>query len=686
MVYLGDNWPSKYRDTLFTCNLHGNRVNNDSLVREGSGYVARHQPDFLKANDPWFRGMELKSGPDGGVFLTDWSDTGECHDTDADGPHRENGRIYKITYGSPRPVSVDLAKLGSIELAKLQTHPNEWHVRNARRLLQERAARGEEMAEVHRTLKTMFTEEKAVPRQLRVLWALYVTGGLSQGDLRSLATDRPEEWLRAWGVRLLVDFGKPSPEVLAALERLAKDEKSALVRLEVASALGKIPVADRKPIVEGLVYCDGDEKDTNLSLMIWYGMEPVVALDRTWAVGLLDGCQYPKIRQFIARRIIAADDQAGNRTGITGLIDKLPDLADDEKRRDVLDGLQEAFRGRKNVPIPKGWPRALERLSASSSTEVRNGALALALQFGDPRAVAILEETVSGFSQPTPRRIDAIRLLAERRVPGLAARLIALLDQPALRGAAIRALAGYDDPATPPALIRSYPSLTEAEKVDAVATLGSRPAYALALLDAVKAGAIPRKDLSVTMARQIQGMADPKVKVTLEAVWGTIRPTSADKLALMAKYKATLNPERMKAAELSQGRSIFQKNCMACHKLFDEGGNVGPELTGSDRANRDYVLENVLDPNASVAAEYKVATVATTDGRVLSGIIQQQDDKTLVIRTTNERIVLPREDVEEIKPSNQSMMPEGLFERLSDDEIRDLIAYLASAVQVPAKP
>jgi len=156
---------------------------------------------------------------------------------------------------------------------------------------------------------------------------------------------------------------------------------------------------------------------------------------------------------------------------------------------------------------------------------------------------------------------------------------------------------------------------------------------------------------------------------------------------LMAKYKAILTPEKVKVADPSKGRSVFQKNCLSCHKLFDEGTNIGPELTGSDRANLDYVLENVLDPSASVPVEYRVSTVATADGRVLSGMIQQQDEKTLAIRTTNDRVVLPREDVAELKTSNQSMMPEGLFEKLSDDEVRDLIAYLASKVQVPpAKP
>jgi putative heme-binding domain-containing protein len=261
--------------------------------------------------------------------------------------------------------------------------------------------------------------------------------------------------------------------------------------------------------------------------------------------------------------------------------------------------------------------------------------------------------------------------------------LLPLLDQPPLRGAAIRALAVYDDPATPSALVRAYPRLSESEKEDAVATLSSRSTYAMALLESVRSGVIPRRDLSVTIARQIQSMSDPKVKAALAEVWGTIRPTSGEKAPLMAKYKTILTSDRLKAADLSKGRSVFQRNCVSCHKLFDEGASLGPELTGSDRANLDYVLENVLDPSASVPAEYRVSTVATNDGRVLSGMIQQQDDKTLVVRTTNDRVVLAREDVAELKASNQSMMPEGLFERLSDDEVRDLVAYLATKVQVP---
>src|SRR2546423_4166842 len=142
MIYLGDNWPAEYRGHLFTINLHGRRANQEILERQGSGYVGHHGQDFVFAADPWFRGMEISYGPVGGVFVLDWSDTGECHEST--GVHRTSGRIYKITYGDPKPPQVgDLAKLSSTELVKLQLHTNEWFARQARRLLQERAAAAE---------------------------------------------------------------------------------------------------------------------------------------------------------------------------------------------------------------------------------------------------------------------------------------------------------------------------------------------------------------------------------------------------------------------------------------------------------------------------------------------------------------------------------------------------------------
>ncbi|MGA2704265.1 MAG: PVC-type heme-binding CxxCH protein [Isosphaeraceae bacterium] len=169
MIYLGDNWPDRYRQSLLTFNLHGHRANLDRLERNGSGYVARHEPDFLLANDTWFRGLELKYGPDGAVYFTDWTDRGECHETDADNAHRENGRVYKLSFGKPRPVHVNLAASSNEDLARLQLHKNDWQVRTARRLLQERAAQGADLGECHRLLQCILKTNHDMIRRLRAL-------------------------------------------------------------------------------------------------------------------------------------------------------------------------------------------------------------------------------------------------------------------------------------------------------------------------------------------------------------------------------------------------------------------------------------------------------------------------------------------------------------------------------------
>ena len=190
--------------------------------------------------------------------------------------------------------------------------------------------------------------------------------------------------------------------------------------------------------------------------------------------------------------------------------------------------------------------------------------------------------------------------------------------------------------------------------------------------------------MSVSVARQLQAFGDQKINEQLEKVWGKVQPTSKAKAGLLAKIQISAGVRRgISRPTCRDGRAVFNRTCLACHRLYDAGGDVGPDLTGSDRANVDYILENVLDPSAAVSRDYTITNVATSDGRLIAGIIREQNDASLVIQTANERIVVPREDIEAIKPSSSSMMPEGQLETLSDQEIRDLFAYLASSRQVP---
>jgi putative membrane-bound dehydrogenase-like protein len=303
MIYLGDNWPDEYRGRIFMCNIHGNRVNQDILERTGSGYVAHHGKDFLFGNDPWFRGLALMYGPDGGVYVSDWCDTGECHNYDNITP--TTGRIYKVVYGKPAAADVDLAKLSDEELAKLQTHRNEWFARHARRLLQERAKDGKlDREKVLPPLRKMLAAEKETPLRLRALWTLYVIGGLDGDALPGLLGDA-DETVRGWAVRLLVDDGKPPDGFAAKFADMARKDKSASVRLALASALQRLPLDARWAIAEGLVGHEEDAKDANLPLMIWYGIEPLVPADPDQAAALLLKARIPLLREYIARRIAA---------------------------------------------------------------------------------------------------------------------------------------------------------------------------------------------------------------------------------------------------------------------------------------------------------------------------------------------------------------------------------------------
>ena len=257
-------------------------------------------------------------------------------------------------------------------------------------------------------------------------------------------------------------------------------------------------------------------------------------------------------------------------------------------------------------------------------------------------------------------------------------KLIAVAE---LRREALRGLAAYDDAATPAAILAAYSGFNLDEKRDALATLASRVAYAKALLEAVAEKKIVATDLSADLVRQLRNHQDETINERIGELWGIARESSGEKAELIAKY-TKLAHEKSPPADPALGRAVFAKTCQQCHTLFGTGGKVGPELTGSNRANLEYLLSNILDPSAVMAKEYQPSVIVTGDGRVLTGIVKQQDANAVTVQTANEVVVLPRGEVDEIKPSQQSMMPDDLLKPLSPYEVRSLVAYLASPAQV----
>ncbi len=300
MVYLGGQWPAEWRNNFFFHDIHMNKLRCEQLVRAGSGMKALRKTDFAVSSDPWFRGLSPQYGPDGSVFVNDWYDKVPCHQQ-REFTDRSNGRIYKIVYQGVKPTPVDLAKATDAELVQYQLNANDWYVRHARRLLAERGPK----PEVNAALTKILRENPEDTRKLRALWALHGTQGLTEA-LAIETLKSPHEYVRAWTIQLACEDGAPSAALLAEFARLAKDDPSPVVRLYLASALQRIDLAKRWPILHALAAHAEDAKDANLPLMLWYAAEPAVAADIAKGAELLAVSKIPKVQEFIARRIASA--------------------------------------------------------------------------------------------------------------------------------------------------------------------------------------------------------------------------------------------------------------------------------------------------------------------------------------------------------------------------------------------
>lgn len=586
LIYQGGLWPEQYHGAVLTCNLHGRRINVDKLERQGCGYTGKHAPDFMLAKDPWFRGIDLLAGPDGNIFVADWSDSGECHDSD--GIHRTSGRIYKIVYEGPGQVSD--------------------HWKN------------------------------------RISWA----------D----GTDRTN---------------------------LAHPGDPAFQRLRQASSMQRLPLEARWPIATALAQCAEDADDRQQPLMIWYGIEPAVAADPIKGVELIAAANIPTVRRLVARRITEMIETRPEAVDALVALLNSDDGPASATTLDVLTGMAAGLEGWAQAPKPKGWDEVAGRLArqlvASGAAEPGSGLLArlnaLSLVFGSGRAQEDLIALVSDEQADASARRNAFASLTRSAKPELLPVIRLLLQDKVLAASARTALAAYDDPAVPKALLQPWPRQAEAQQAT-IATLVSRPRYAHALLDAVAAGKVPASAITPYQARQVRSLDDAALTEKLTRVWGELRDTPEARQAELAQWARVLTPEAIARADPAQGKAVFATACAACHKLYGEGGALGPDLTGSDRRQLNYLLENIIDPNAIVPADYRMTLLQLKDGRTLTGVISAQSERTLTLQTPAERLTIDKNQITHWQQLAQSFMPEGLLGALSEAQALDLFAYLMS--------
>ncbi len=680
MVYLGDNWPAEFRNTIFMHNIHGKRINNDIPRRFGSGYVASHGKDVLRARDPWFMGVTLQYGPDGAVYSADWSDTGECHSVR--NTRRHTGRIYKISYGKTQADFKPAPSCDDRELVDAQLHPNDWHVRHARRVLQERYAAGRDLSDARSRLRTLLKEHPETPRKLRALWTLHVIGGADDSFLTELLA-HTDEHMRGWAVRLLCEDRVPPPSALARFTSMAASDPSPYVRLQIAAALQRLPKPQRWEPLAALLSHAEDESDPNLPLMNWYATEPLVEIDESRFVRLALAGRQSATRRHAARR---AAGLADNATALETLASALANPnTQAESARDTLEGVLLGLAGRRSATAPKSWAAAFARWGRDANPAIVDLAERVALVFNDSAALAQLRQRAGDRTADSVRREQAIAALLAKRADGTADLLLGVLAEPAstptLQSAVLRGLPEFNHPGTVAAILERYPRMGADARRDAILALAARPAWSLALLDAIESGRIPRGDLTAFAARQIASLRDPTVSQRLRQVWGELRNTPSERARTIADLKKRLTATTIKAGDRSAGRLLFQTHCANCHRLFDTGQAIGPDLTGAQRFNLDYLLENLVDPSAAVSRDFQLLVIETESGRTLSGMVAGETSAALTLQTANDKVVIPRGEIARRTVSPLSLMPEGLLEKLAFEQTRDLIAYLSGPGQ-----
>jgi putative membrane-bound dehydrogenase-like protein len=678
MIYGGDNWPEKYRGTAFAVNYHGRRLNNDRIERAGATYVAKHNPDIMFVDDPWFRGVDLLWGPDGGVYVSDWSDIGECHDDT--GVHRTSGRIYKVVYNQPTRWSGDLNRANNDELVRLLTHKNAWFARMAELILHERAAKGQDMKKVYAAVRKILNKDPEVAHELRALWTLYVTGDLDEQMAQGLLTHRDEN-VRTWAVQLLVDQAPPSKSSATKFADLATNEKSGLVLTFLASAMRKATVEQRFDIARGLITHGEFANDRVFPLMVWYGIEPDVPKlsQRGIAASLVNDSKLPKIRQFIARRIF----QGTNAAAADRIVQLLASDRSADFQFDILSGIDEALKGVQKAAAPASWKAAAQMLAKATDPRVKELFAQLNALFGDGRALDALRAVVADKKAELPQRRRALATLLQSRSENLVPLIESTFDEMDISQDAIHGLASIGDLGTPDILLKAYNDLKSGgAKAAAVSTLSSRPTWAVRLLDAVQRGIVKRQEITAADLRQLQSLNDATVNEKIAAIWPQLDNSPGGKKQEYDKYKKLLTSNRLATANPSRGRVVFQQTCAVCHTLFGEGAKIGPDLTGADRRNVDYLLDNILNPSAVVPETYRVSNIAMKDDRVISGIILNQTDRMVTIQTPTEKLTLEKSAIDNIKPSQLSMMPDGLLNNLNEQQTVDLFAYLMSQSQV----
>jgi putative heme-binding domain-containing protein len=461
----------------------------------------------------------------------------------------------------------------------------------------------------------------------------------------------------------------------ARMAELARAEPHVEVRSQLACTARRLPAEDGLPVVRALLARDEDADDPRLPLLLWWAVESKCESDRDRVLTLFEDpavWKLPLAQRHLLHRLMRRYAATGARKDLLTCARLLQLAPDAERSKVLMRGFEEAFQGRPLGNLPPELAEALAKFGGHS--------VALGLRQSKPEAVDQALAALADDKADAGERLQYVQIFGEVRQPRSVPALLALVEKSrddALRMAALTALQQYDDPAIAAAVIGQYGRLTDDARDVARTLLVSRRAWALALAEAVDRGQLDKASVPAEAVRKLTAHRDERLAALVAKHWGRVEgATTAEMQKEVARLEGVL---RSGSGNPYPGKKLFKDGCAKCHTLFAQGGQVGPDLTTYKRDDLANMLLHVVHPSAEVREGFETYQVATKDGRLVTGFLVDKDSQVVSLRGADGQTVTVRLDqVEEMAPTKASLMPEGLLKGFTDQQVRDLFAYLRS--------
>ncbi len=674
--YGGNGLPDSYQDALIGINPLHNYLQLSRFIAEGSNFQTIDEEKILRTNDHWFRPVDIKVGPDGGVYLADWYDSRLSHIDPRDTWHKTSGRIYRLNGKDAKTADpIDVSQLSNDALIDLLSHPNRWFRQQAQRQFGDRKDRS-----LAPKLKSLLFKEQG-QLALEALWALNLSEGLD-AETAARALKHSDPFVRLWTIRLLGDRGRLETPLLKPMLEVARKEPHPEVRSQLACSAKRLDADQALPLIEILMNNDADAKDPHNPLLIWWALEDKAESDREAVLDLFRGkavWDKPLAQATILERLMQRYIMAGGAPNLRTAGRLLAMAPSARHAQPLLNGLEEGLRGREVTELSE----ELLRLVKKYRSELGQSSVEVALRNQQADAVEEALQIVADPAANKTERLKYIRIFGEIHQPAAIPVLLKIVENNensgALRQAAIYALRRYESAEIGEKIANWYPDRLRADpnvRLAALELFVSRPDWAAYLLEAIeKSKKVDPRDLPIQLIRQLPLLGRPEISAAAARIWPELATVSSlEKEKQIKELKALISSKK---GEVGAGKTLYQGLCGACHRLFEEGGDIGPDLTSYDRSNLNYLLLNTIDPNAEIREGFVNFLVTTNDGRTLNGVIADQSGGLVRLRSFNgQEITLAADQIAGIKAQNQSLMPERLLDGLTDKQIRDLFAYL----------